>query len=254
MLRNGDMGGANMINIYRRNKNIFLEGIEGGLLDKVGKRIFNVINRCLFKKAKPVISERIIEYPLLFQHLSKDSKNILDFGCVEDLLPLHLCSLGYKVTGLDFRPYPFAHDNFTFIQADILSWEPPEEVFDTVISISTIEHVGLASYGDPLQENGDKIAVEKLWHALKKGGDLIVTLPAGKPFVGRGMRIYDAQMINNLIPNIETIRFFHKSTRYGQWKETTGETVSTLEYDEYYKTCPVQGVAFVIARKDYPSR
>ena len=33
--------------------------------------------------------------------------------------------LGYKVTGLDIRDYPFAHPNFEFIRQDILQWDPP---------------------------------------------------------------------------------------------------------------------------------
>ncbi|MFQ5583981.1 MAG: class I SAM-dependent methyltransferase, partial [Calditrichia bacterium] len=196
-----------------------------------------------------VYSERIIEYPILFQYLDIQSHRILDFGCVEDLLPVHLASLGYSVTGLDFRPYPFTHKNFNFIQADILSWEPPCEEFDTVISISTIEHVGLSAYGDPVNKDGDKIAVEKLWSSLNVGGKLIITVPAGKPCIERGMKIYNEEKIRKLIPNIETIRFFYKKRRISDWVETTSEVISELVYEDYYALTPAQGVAFIVAKK-----
>lgn len=243
------------IETYQKNKNILLE-ISKGDQENKSKGLGKFLNALLGKKpaslpkdVTPVISERIVEYPVLFQYLDLNSTEILDFGCVEDLLPLHLCALGYSVTGLDFRPYPFTHPNFKFIQADILTWQPPAEAFDTIISSSTIEHVGLSYYGDPAKEDGDKIAVEKLLQALKKGGDLLVTLPAGKNAVERGMRIYDADSVNQLIPNIEVQRYFCKTSRYGHWQETTPENISNLVYDDYNAWAPAQGVVFIKARK-----
>lgn len=231
----------NQIKMYEKNKNIFLEDVaKQSFFQKVIRQIsWSLIQHFQKKEVKPVFSERVVEYPLLFNHLElKKGQHILDFGCVEDILPIHLCSLGYKVTGLDFRAYPFSHENFKFLQSDILTWDPPIETFDVVISISTIEHVGLSAYGDPVCENGDKIAVNKLWHSLKTGSDLIVTLPAGKRCTKRGMRIYDLESIKKLIPNIKVIKLFSKAERCGDWKETTPETISTLVYENYYTTSP----------------
>ena len=235
--------------MYKRNKNIYLEQAEGFILEKIFNRFVRYFSSYFTKNTKTVFSERIIEYPILFQHLNRNTYNILDFGCVEDLLPIHLASLGYHVTGMDFRQYPFTHKNFNFIQADILSWDPPDEEFDAVISISTIEHVGLAAYGDPVCSDGDKIAIEKLWRCLRKDGDLIITLPAGRPCVERGMRIYDGQSIKELVPDIKIMRFFYKPDRYGEWQETTEEVISKLIYDNYYTISPAQGVAFIVSRK-----
>ena len=155
--------------MYLRNKNVFLENVDDAVPVRVLRLFVRLFSSIFARDPRIVFSERIVEYPLLFQHLNPSSRRILDFGCVEDLLPIHLASLDYHVTGIDFRQYPFTHKNFNFIQADILSWDPPEEEFDTVISISTIEHVGLSSYGDPVCPDGDRITIEKLWKSLRKG-------------------------------------------------------------------------------------
>lgn len=238
------------IELYGINKNICIESPDDSLPVKVLK-LFTHFLRSVYshQDSKIVFSERIIEYPLLFQYLKPDARRILDFGCVEDLLPIHLASLGYHVTGIDFRKYPFTHKNFDYIQTDILQWDPPYEEFDTVVSISTIEHVGLAAYKDPVCKDGDKIAIEKLWKCLKKGGVLIITLPAGKPCIERGMRIYDRQAIECLVPNIEILRFFYKPDRYGEWQETTEEVIQKLIYDKYYVPAPVQGLSFIYSVK-----
>ena len=237
------------ITIYNRNKNIFLEQVAKSLPLKMVNNFARLFGSYFTGDVKVVFSERIIEYPLLFQHLKPGPCRIFDFGCVEDLLPIHLASLGYHVTGMDFRPYPFTHKNFRFIQRDILSWFSPTEEFDFVISISTIEHVGLSAYGDPIRDEGDKIAVEKLWHCLRKGGDLIITVPAGKPCIERGMRIYDGQAIRKSIPEIHTLKFFYKPSRYGDWQETTEDVISKLTYDNYYSPSPAQGLAFIVSKK-----
>jgi 2-polyprenyl-3-methyl-5-hydroxy-6-metoxy-1,4-benzoquinol methylase len=237
---------------YEDNKSIYLEDTSSSSIvnwsaNKIKRTIRTVFRK---KQVKPVISERSVEYPLLFQSLNlAQGVHILDFGCVESLLPLHLCALGYRVTGLDFRPYPLTHENFDFIQSDILAWDPPEAVYDAVISISTIEHIGLTAYGDPANEKGDQIAITKLMHSLKPDGRMFLTVPAGRPCIERGMRIYDTKAIRSLVPGIETIRLFQKEHRYTSWHESTSEQVDRLVYDDYHTRCPAQGVAFIIARK-----
>jgi SAM-dependent methyltransferase len=240
------------VQMYSRNKNIHIEDSKGtaSILWKVLQRASRFLMHKEAKESRVVFSGRIVEYPLLFSYLEDDVETILDFGCVEDLLPIHLCSLGYRVTGLDFRPYPFSHPNFNFIQADILTWEPIEDGFDAVISVSTVEHVGLGGYEDPVGQDGDRIAVEKLFQACRPGGKVYLTVPAGKPCVKRNMRIYDSHTIQELLPNIDVLRFFAKPGRYESWREITSEEIDELVYDDYYATSPGQGIAFIAGTKD----
>lgn len=234
---------------YKRNKNILFEGIqEAG--PKKSRGLFASKKKQVPDDVRYVITPRIIEYPFVFQYLKPEARKVLDFGCVEDLLPLHLASMGYQVTGFDFRDYPFEHPNFSFIRADILQWDPLKDQFDAVVSVSTIEHVGLSAYGDPVNADGDKIAAEKLWQALRPGGDMIITVPAGKPCIQRGMRIYDESRIREVFPKVDILRFFHKPSRYQMWQEAPSEMISTLVYEDYNALAPAQGLAVIVGRKD----
>ncbi|MEA2067219.1 MAG: DUF268 domain-containing protein [Thermotogota bacterium] len=238
------------VELYSRNKNIIFEAEnQRRISTKLVAKIVAKLSRLSVSPSRVVFSERLVEYPLIFQYLDRNCKSILDFGPVEDLMPIHLASLGYEVTGLDLRPYPFTHPNFMFIQTDILGWDPPREEYDCAISVSTIEHVGLGGYGDPTSSKGDKIAVQKLLASLKSGGKLIVTVPFGKFAVERNMRIYNYEKLCELIPNINVARFFFKPNRYGSWTETSWSEINNLEYEDYYKNTPVQGVALVVTKK-----
>lgn len=245
-----DKVGKDEIFRYQRNKNIIYEGTESTNPRGLLRRVFRFLKQQQTRENKFVITPRIIEYPIVFQYLKPESKKVLDFGCVEDLLPIHLASMGYHVTGLDFREYPFEHENFKFIQADILKWEPLEELFDAILSVSTIEHVGLSAYGDPECSEGDKIAVEKLWRSLRKTGEMIITVPAGKPCVHRGMRIYDEERIRDVFPEVDILRFFYKPDRHQMWEETSSDMISKLVYEDYNALAPAQGLAVIVSRKN----
>ncbi|HEY3376487.1 MAG TPA: DUF268 domain-containing protein [Armatimonadota bacterium] len=68
----------------------------------------------------------------------------------------------------------------------------PAESADVVTLISTLEHVGLGRYGDPLAVDGDIRTMREAHRILKPGGHVILTVPYGYPTVVFNMhRIYD---------------------------------------------------------------
>lgn len=236
---------------YSMNKNVFFDPADPtrDRALRVIRRIGRSLERRLRLQYVACFSEQPIEYALFYQSLRAADNTVLDFGCVENILPMTLCSLGYRVTGLDFLPYPFTHANFTFIRHDILAWQPPPGAFDVVVSISTIEHVGLGYSGDPVANAGDKRAVEALWKALRPGGRLFVTLPAGRPTIRRGYRTYDEATVRGLVPSIERLRFFAKPSRRGAWREVEAAEIGGIVYEDYEGLYPTQAVAIVEARK-----
>ena len=64
------------------------------------------------------VNERIIEVPFVLQRLPKSGR-ILDVGCSNSALSLQLACMGYQVTAIDVRHYPFSHPNLKFYQEDI---------------------------------------------------------------------------------------------------------------------------------------
>lgn len=115
-------------------------------------------------------SSRTAEYKFVFGHLPETGSAILDVGCCGSLLPLKLAHRGYKVHAVDTRCYPERHPNLEFVQCDILGTPFPGEFFDCVIAVSTIEHIGLGLYGDPIHdEEADVVAMEEIRRITKTG-------------------------------------------------------------------------------------
>jgi 2-polyprenyl-3-methyl-5-hydroxy-6-metoxy-1,4-benzoquinol methylase len=245
---------------HLRNKNLMIVEDAPSTLDRALRQAARFIaavraRRLLARwgtNAKFVVSEQVVENAVVLTSLRPDDRRVLDFGGYESLLPLQLAALGREVWVLDQRRYPFAHPNLRTLCADVL--RDPLDVsgsLDVVISISTIEHVGLGRYGDLVDPDGDRHAVERLWKLLRTGGRLILSVPAGKPATQRGYRVYDAARLSGLLPAPAETRWFMKEQREGTWSEVGSHAVAELRYDAPLAEAPVQGVVVAVCEKPF---
>ncbi len=86
-----------------------------------------------------------------------------------------------------------------YIKGDCGRTPLPDASADVVALISTLEHVGLGRWGDPLDVDGDLNAMREAWRVLRPGGHAVVTVPYGFPTVVFNLhRIYDAGRIRRL--------------------------------------------------------
>jgi len=240
---------------HLRNKNLAVLPSSHGLRMRLAERLhagaveiyWNAIRASGWRA---VVSEQVVEGPLVLQHLRPADVRVLDFGGYESLLPLQLASLGHEVTVLDQRRYPLTHPNLAVRTADL--YDPQlrfDKPFDTIISVSTIEHLGLGRYGDVTWEDGDRAGVERLWSFLRPGGRLLASVPVGIPTVQRGYRVYDEARLYNVFPRIAEIRWFKKEHRFGAWLPSNAGAVADLVYGEPHGQLPVEAVAFVVCEK-----
>ncbi len=241
--------------LHVRNKNIFVEATRRTLRQRLADRLWWMSTRLRDRtiaagRPSVIISEQVIENAFLLRALDRSVRKVLDFGAFESTLPLALAGLGIEVTVVDQRRYPFSAERLEVIQHDML--QPLDRLasdFDLAYSISTIEHVGLGHYGDSHEEDGDRTALANLWDKVTPGGRLIFSVPAGKPGVQRGYRVYDEARLRKVMPHDGEISFFRKQGRRGVWCPSSGSEIARHEYENYYAPAPCEAVAVVALRK-----
>jgi SAM-dependent methyltransferase len=121
------------------------------------------------------ISERIVEYPLVFASLNLSAGKICDLGSAGSKLPLELASLGYMVFGVDHKPQYFVHPNLSYTIADLVHLPFINGVFDRVLLISTVEHIGLGAFSDPQHSDGDFRVMAEARRVVKDNGRVLVS-------------------------------------------------------------------------------
>ncbi len=156
-----------------------------------------------FEPREVHVNERILEIPFVLQRIPVGSK-VLDVGSSSSSLALQLACLGYSVTAIDVRPYPFAHPNLTFLQQDIASCNLPEQSHDYAILISTLEHMGLGAYGDS-RGMSDREFLDTVAKYVRPGGHILITFPFGARFQGTWYRVYDAGTLTSLLHGYEVV-------------------------------------------------
>lgn len=122
-------------------------------------------------------SNRDFEYDFAYRNILGQKLTILDIGACGSLLPFMLAKSGHRVTVYDFRDYRESHSNLSIVKGDFLDNKLPDNSFDSVILISTIEHVGLGSYDAPFHKNGDLEVMSEVKRVLRQDGRAILTFP-----------------------------------------------------------------------------
>ena len=159
------------------------------------------------------VNERIVEVPWVFRalHALAPSARVLDVGSVESTVALSLAALGYRVTALDLRTYPLSHPNLDVVTSPIEDFEPAE-LYDAVLCISTIEHIGLGWYGGGHgAPDADRMALDHLRALVRPGGTLVLTTPYGAAGVDAIQRTYDRSGLDALLAgwDVDRLEFAH---------------------------------------------
>ncbi len=177
------------------------------------------------------VNERILEGAFVHKVMPLDGngKRVLDFGCTRSEMVLQLASFGYEVCGIDLREYEFNHPNLTFVRQNLLTFE--DQPFDYITSISVLEHVGLGAYQEDKNEDDLNNVIKKLAGILKPGGQLIITVPCGKPSHDDFLRSFHPGDIRNIFSAAGltlTREYFFMRIHFKYWMPCSPEEIEKV--------------------------
>lgn len=187
--------GAGFITKRRDNK---IERILREIKDKEGDTsLRSVIN--FLKREFSSDHLRKFEYSFLAKCLSRKvvKKDIIvDMGggfSFSTIVPVLLRSSKTRIISIDVMNHPSVSKfGIEYMKGDCSQTNLPDRSVDVVTIISTLEHVGLGRYGDPLDVDGDLKTMREACRILKPGGYVILTIPYGYPTVVFNLhRVYD---------------------------------------------------------------
>jgi len=135
-------------------------------------------------------------------------RRVLDFGPMHGFaLSVDARDKGYTVIAVgveDISP----PEEVLYVRQDIMAVEF-DEPFDYILNCSTVEHVGLGRYGDPVGEDLDLAAMHKLreWMRLDGNGFQILTVPVGRDVaVGHYHRVYGERRLLRLLEGYAVLK------------------------------------------------
>lgn len=188
------------------------------------------------------LDERIVEIPWAVQK-TKGSQNVLDAGSAlnHEYVLKHLADS--KVTIVTLYPELYRHEEgVSYVYDDLRCMPFKNDLFDAIVSISTLEHIGLDTDGYKLELSlknnafGDGCylaAVLEMKRVLKDGGQLLLSAPFGRHKVYKKQwQLFDSDMVKELIKtfNPKSFELLYFCYSEGRWKVSTAEDCVDLEY------------------------
>ncbi len=211
---------------------------------RLKERLASSARKLLSRVFEPglITTERVIEYPFIFQNLNGITGPVLDIGCCSSGEPVALASRGFQVIGLDVNAYPFKHPNLVVLRADALRIPLASGSVAAVLAVSVIEHIGIGHYGDPRSEGGDLEAVREIARVLRRGGKALITVPFGLAMRDDFQRVYDPAGLRALLAPLTVQRVEYARSLSGLWTPCTEAEAASIDWQG-----PSRAVAMVVA-------
>ena len=109
---------------------------------------------------------------------------------------------------IDIRPLAASLDRLESIAGSILELPLPDQSVGSLSCLHVAEHIGLGRYGDALDPSGTRRAALELQRVLAPGGQLLFSLPVGRPRVCfNAHRIHDPRAIIEMFEDLSLIEF-----------------------------------------------
>jgi SAM-dependent methyltransferase len=157
------------------------------------------------------LDERAVEYPWFFSRLPHTPGNLLDAGSVLNhdyvLSQEKLRNKTLSIFTLAPESENYCDRGISYVYGDLRECCYRDDYFDWIVSISTLEHVGMNNtlfYSsdhskDECDPESHLQALSELRRVLKRGGVLYLTLPFGHAQIRGWLQIFDAEMVRKVL-------------------------------------------------------
>jgi len=246
---------CDQFSLYRQLGNVKLSEITKTIAELQGRSIIHVVKHrknyrtglslpiysTHIKKAKKdildvhsllagVTSERLVEYAFVSSNLMSTRRKhakILDIGCGDYSLTNAISEFGknyaWQISGIDIalsqEQNSVIFTSLARMDARIMGFR--DEVFDQIICISTLEHIGIPLHAyniNKSDELGDIRTILEISRVLKFGGTVILTLPYSFGNIrGRENRVYHKSTLSKLVRAFSIIKKEFYYYDLGKW-------------------------------------
>lgn len=185
------------------------------------------------------MDERIVEYPWVLARVPERARRVLDAGSTlnYDWVAEHPAVRDREVICYTLAPEGvLGRPNYSYLYGDLRHTLLRDACVDAVVCISTLEHVGMDNRGytgrqrdaerDP---TGQRDVVRELRRVLVPGGDLLLTVPFGRPQDVGWLLQFDRARLDAVLSafdgELRRLDFFRHDAGRGWLRATAAECV-----------------------------
>lgn len=217
----------------------YLNIIKTYLTGNECKRFKDCILLQKLKSSQPPCADRHLEYPWIIENINIKEGKLLDVGSTACELLYELLPKTIEIHGINLNDQVIQNKQIRFSKGDIRKTDYPDNYFDCITCISTLEHIGVAGrYNSDNDPEGDIKAMQEMNRILKTDGILLVTVPYGIKDVLPINKLYNKNRIEKLFRgyNIVEQKFLKFNKQFSLWLKVTEEEAAKTDMfkDRWY--------------------
>ncbi len=124
----------------------------------------------------------------------------------------------FQIDFYDYRPANITLSNLQCLKNDLTKLTFEDNSIHSLSCMHVIEHIGLGRYGDPINPNGDIVAINEIKRVIKPNGHLLFVVPIGckAKIQFNAHRIYTFEMIITLFEgfNLQDFSFINDNGKF----------------------------------------
>lgn len=188
--------------------------------------------------------ERVVEFPWLAARplggTVLDAGSTLNHLHVLRRLRPRMDDLHVVTLAAEDRAFPSLGISYLF--ADLRKLPLADDVYDRVLSLSTLEHIGLdlghfgANGGTPVEDpqQASLAAADELRRVLRPGGEVLLTVPIGVPERFGWVRAFSLAELDALIERFDPVQVELAFFRHdGGWRRVERDAVADARYRDH---------------------
>ncbi len=213
------------------------------------------------------LDARLVEIPWVLSRLQKGNLKLLDAGSSlnnEVLLTTPvLTDKNLTIITLSPEGVCFWEKGISYVFGDLRSLDFKDETFNSIICISTIEHVGMDNsmyanknpYAIPSSQNDFLVSLKELKRVLKTGGVLFCTFPFGKYENHGWFQQFDSKLMDTLIEGFHPIKYTETIFKYmpNGWILSDRESCAECEFFDVHISKYFDPQSTIEYPPDYPA-
>jgi hypothetical protein len=163
------------------------------------------------------------------QLVSANPPRHLDIG--SDVKLIGTLSAFIPTEFMDYRPIDTTLPGLVSTRGDILDLPLANDSVMSLSCLHVVEHIGLGRYGDPVDPEGSRKAMDELGRVIAEGGRLYLSVPVGRERICfNAHRVFSPETILVGFFKLDLISFSLVDDKGHFWPECTTDQASGLEY------------------------
>jgi SAM-dependent methyltransferase len=176
-----------------------------------------------------IVTDRSVENPWVVETIGRGGV-MLDIGCLGSEYLGEMTARADRAYGLDIQQAP-AVEGVQIVRGDVANPPLKPGSFDVIVSISAIEHIGCAFYGQIPSEDADLIAMRQIRRLLRDKGRLLISVPYGRGITYAWFRVYNASRFKRLLRGFQPLSIQYYRRDGNRYERCSAAEIADAGFD-----------------------